>query len=855
MISERGREAPDTDNSSTPVETVPGDPGPVVGRRRRSGRLLKVAGALAALILAPLLGFAMYAATLPLPSDPASAAPAESTRLLDRQGRLLVDLAPGGYHHVVPLAAMPAALVAGTVAAEDASFYSNPGVEPLAIGRALFLDLRRDSGQLYGGSTLTQQLVRTLLLSPQERRSGSLTRKLHEAALALRLTRLLPKERILALYLNSVYYGNLAYGVDAAAQVYFGQPVSSLDLAQCALLAGLPRAPAFYDPLRHPEAARRRQRDVLRLMAQRGAISPGQEAQAAAEPLQFVNGMAHGAAPHFTAYVVDLLEERLGAARVRQGGLTVRTSLDLDLQHVAEGIVARRVGALAAHNAHDGALVALDPRTGEVLALVGSADPTNRRISGAVDVALSPRQPGSAIKPFTYAAAFANGLSPATIVSDVPTTFPTREGDAYTPQNYDLQFHGPVPLRVALASSLNVPSVALLQRVGLGRMLGLAHAAGMTTMNDARRYGLALTLGGGEVRLLDLTSAYGVFAAGGVRHPPLALLDVRDSHGQVVLAEAPGGGGQVLGPHGVQVAYLITDVLSDPQARLLGFGEGSPLELPDQPGHFGAAVKTGTTGNWRDNWTVGYTPDLVVGVWVGNADNSPMRDVSGVTGAAPIWRDAMEAALRGRSAVPFVRPPGLVSLQVCAESGNLPTAFCPHQRLETFIAGQQPRQADTSWRQVTVDSATGRTATASTPPGRRVTRLYRLFPPEARAWARDHGYPDLPAPAHAGVTTRADPGGLALTAPPRQAVYQISPSLPRGNQRIAIAAQALSASVSRVTLSVDGRSVGTFTEPPYSVDWPLQAGKHVVAVAGWDAAGRPVPGQSGTITVLDPAPP
>ncbi len=821
-------------------------------RRRFRATWRRVIVGLLGMLGVIMLAVAAYVATIPIPNDLMAAAPAESTRILDRNGRLLAEIPAGGYHDSVAITAMPPALIDATLAAEDISFFSNPGVDPGGIVRALFLDVQHMGGQLYGGSTLTQQLVRNLLLTPDERRSTSVTRKIHEAALAIRLTRLLPKSTILALYLNNVYYGNLAYGVDAASEIYFGRPVNTLDLAQAALLAGLPRAPSLYDPLRHLEAAKSRQHQILHLMIAHGLISASEEHQAMTEALIFVSGVNKtGEAPHFIAYVLDVLEGVLGTERVRQGGLTVRTSLDLDLQHQAERIVARRVAALADHNAHNGALVAIDPRTGEVLALVGSAAWHNARISGEVDVALSQRQPGSAIKPFTYVAAFQDGLSPATVIADVPRSFPTKEGTGYTPQNYDLQFHGMVSLRVALASSLNVPSVALLQRVGLAHMLGVAHAMGITTMNDAGRYGLSLTLGGGEVRLFDLTSAYGVLATGGVRHPPLVLLDVRDATGHELLEGRSDAGGQVLGPHGPQIAYLITDILSDPAARLIGFGEGSQLELPGREDHFGAAVKTGTTTDWRDNWTVGYTPDLVVGAWVGNADNSPMRDVSGVTGAAPIWHDMMQSALQGKPARSFARPPGLHTLLVCADSGKLPGLACPHLSLETFLEGQEPRQTDASWQYIKVDSVTGQAATAHTPASRVVSRLYRIFPPEAQAWARANGYPVPPLPGDEETGGGRTPA-LVLSSPSPLSVYQISPSLPRGDQRILLSAEAPDGAVRKLSLTVDGQIVGTFSGPPYSTDWILQPGVHDIAVVGWDSSGRRMNGQSVRITVTMP---
>lgn len=654
---------------------------------------LAAAVAAAAVVTA---GAVAYALT-PLPTSLAALLPADDTRILDRHGRLIADLPRGGIRHVdVAFAALPLTLRQATLAAEDNSFYSNPGIDPLAIARAAVLDLR--GGALYGGSTITQQLVRNTLLPPDERSSRSLLRKLHEALLALKLTRHLGKDGILALYLNTVNYGNLTYGAEAASQLYFGRPAAQLDLAQAAMLAGLPRAPSLYDPLRHPDAARGRQLAVLRLMLQHGYITPEQERLAAAEPLRIGSAALQGdsdPAPHWVTYVLGLVSDKLGAARVAQGGLTIRTTLDLALQQAATESVRRRVAEIAQeHNAHDAAVVSIDPRSGEILAMVGSADPTNRAIDGAYNVALAPRQPGSAIKPFTYLAALdrwspgaANlGLTPASLLDDVPTTFRAPDGSLYQPMDYDAQFLGRVPLRVALGSSLNIPAVEVLQRVGIDRMLRMAHNAGITTMYRSDRYGQALTLGGGEVTLLDLTSAYGTIADLGMRHAPRAVLSVSDAAGHELGDWSPPPAAQAFGPRGPQLAAEMTDMLSDDAARLPSFGANSLLVLPDRP----AAAKTGTTFDWHDNWTVGYTPDLVTGVWVGNADNAAMERITGVTGAAPIWNDVMTAALRDVAPRPFPIPPGMVRAAVCQDTGLAPEPGCRTPTTELFIAGTEP---------------------------------------------------------------------------------------------------------------------------------------------------------------------
>lgn len=767
---------------------------------------------------------------------------APSTRIYDRHGRLLYEISDprAGRHTAVPLERIPLALRQATVATEDASFYTNPGVDLRAIIRALWINLR--GGEVRsGGSTLTQQVARNLLLDPQQRQERTLTRKLRETILAWRLARAFSKDEILTLYLNQTYYGHLAFGVEAAARTYFGKPVEQLDLAESALLAGLPQSPAAYDPLTNPEAARARQATVLDLMVKQGYISEEQAQLAKAEKLQFAATPFPIEAPHFVMAVWSLLEREYGEALYRQG-LVVTTTLDLDWQHAAEAIARRHLARLKeeqpASNVNDAALVALDPHTGEILAMLGSPDYFDARISGAINMALAPRQPGSAIKPITYAAAFSgeNPWTAATMILDVRTSFPTREGTPYVPENHDRRYHGPVLVREALASSYNIPAVKALEHVGLERMVRLARALGISTFTDTSRFGLALTLGGGEVRLLELTAAYAAFANGGYRVQPTAILAVatNDERGTLDKGYSPAASRQpsapVLDP---RVAYLITDILSDDDARAPTFGHNSVLHL-SRP----AAAKTGTTTDWRDNWTIGYTPDLVVGVWVGNADNSPMYNVTGISGAGPIWHDFMEQVLKGRPPLHFKEPPGLVRVEVCALSGLLPTPYCPHKRTELFIAGTQPTQADTFYRPIQIDLATGFPASPDTPPERRATRVALVLPPEAREWARENGqWPVIDDPGMMNEAEGAALRPLWLTSPDPGAILRLSPALPHAEQRIAIQAQA-SISLAQITLLADGEVLAEFTGPPYRALWTLAPGSHTFQAIGKDAQGQ-----------------
>ncbi|MEP7359467.1 MAG: transglycosylase domain-containing protein, partial [Anaerolineales bacterium] len=564
-------------------------------------------------------------------------------------------------------------------------------------------------------STITQQVARNMLLDPQERATRTLTRKLRESILAWRLGRAYSKDDLLALYLNQTYYGHLAYGVEAAARTYFGKSVRDLDLAESALLAGLPQAPSVYDPLLFPEAAGARQAVVLDLMAKQGAITAEAARQAKAETLQWTSAAFPIEAPHFVFYVWNLLEQKYGPD-VLYSGLTVVTTLDLDLNRAAQDIARRRLADLAnplkaPANATDAALVALDPHTGQVLAMLGSPDYFNAPIAGAINLAVSPRQPGSAIKPITYAAAFSPEFcaaaspaagcpwTPATMILDVRTAFTTKEGFSYVPQNYDRNYHGPVSARAALAGSLNLPAVLTLDHIGIPTLLSLAGRMGLTTLSDADRIGLALTLGGGEVRLLDLTAAYAILANGGRRVEPVAVLKITRANGQVVEQWRAPTAERVLDE---RVAFLITDILADNTARAATFGFNSVLQIGVP-----AAAKTGTTTDYRDNWALGYTPDLVAGVWVGNTNNTPMINLSGVSGAGPIWHDFMRTALAGKPQSDFSAPPGLVRAEVCVPSGLLPTPLCPRTRAEWFLDGTVPTLPDNLYQSFRLDTRTG----------------------------------------------------------------------------------------------------------------------------------------------------
>jgi 1A family penicillin-binding protein len=672
----------------------------------------------------------------------------QTARILDRNEQLLGEFndPEGGRRTVIPIERIPRALRDATIAAEDANFYQHPGFDVVAILRALYQNVRGRE-IVSGASTITQQLIKNTLLTPEQ----TPDRKIKEAILAWEVSRRYSKDRILELYLNEVYYGNLAYGVEAAAQTYFGRSVSDLELAELTFIAGLPQAPSTYDPYVNPQAARGRQDYVLEQMVRHGMLSREQADAARARPIALRPRQESGPvqAPHFVNFVRQLLERSYSSDTLFREGLQIRTTLDLRLQQQAEKAARDQVAELRQRNAGNAAVVAIKPNSGEILAMVGSVDYDDVSIAGQVNVALADRQPGSALKPFTYLTAFEHGWAPSTMVMDVPTTF----GGTYTPLNYDQKFRGPVSVRRALGASLNVPAVKALEFVGMDAMLQTVHRMGINGLRDPARYGLSVTLGGGEVTLLDLTFAYAPFANNGLqsglplaeadRTPssrqfePVAILEIRRADGALLYQQQPAEPKPVIDPG---LAYLITDILADDEARAETFGANSPLKL-SRP----AAAKTGTTDNFHDSWVIGYTPDLVAGVWVGNSDGSPMRDIVSAAGAGRIWHTFMEAALADVPARPFPRPPEIVSREVCKLSGLLPTPDCPEKVEALFTPSNVPTKPDDLYRRVEICKVNGKLAFDRVPANARESRVFVVFPPPDADWGPKNGFPAPPA--------------------------------------------------------------------------------------------------------------
>ncbi len=695
--------------------------------------------------------YSYFSQDLPSPDRLQTQQNGGSTKILDRNGKLLYELfdPQAGRRTSVPLSEISPDVIHATIDIEDSTFYDNPGVSIRGTLRAAIAILRGE--EIQGGSTITQQLIKRVLLTPQV----SIDRKIQEWILAYRVNQMYSKDQILDWYLNEIYYGNMSTGIEAAAESYFGKSAKDLDLAQSAMLAGLPQAPSLLSPLVDPKAAKERQRLVLDAMVRQRDITQAQADAAFKEPLVYRPMKYSIEAPHFVMYVRDLLEQKYGPKALYSEGLTVRTTLDLNMQHEAEQIIRQHVAKLATDNIHNAALVAMQPGTGEILAMVGSANYFDPSIDGQVNMATAERQPGSTFKPITYAGAFMKGWSPGTVLLDYYTVFKDRLGRPYTPHDFEPGWRGPVTVRSALANSMNVPAVKTMEFVGVKNAINLAHKMGITTINPNGPYDLSLALGVGGVKLLDMVYAYSVFANNGVMNgepvpkdqqipgyrtlQPVSILSVTDSSGKVLEQYNGPDHAQVLSP---QVSYLITNILSDNAARSLLFGANDPLNI-GRP----AAAKTGTTDENRDLWTIGYTPDLVTGVWVGNSDNQPIAQTLSTLTAAPIWHDFMAQATKNMPPTNFQEPSGLERVKICPIDGLLPNKYCPNPITELFIKGTAPTKVSDIYRSVVIDKTTGRLAGPSTPPENREEKVIEVYPPEWAAWAKAAGKPAPPQPA------------------------------------------------------------------------------------------------------------
>lgn len=687
-------------------------------------------------------GYTSIARDLPDITDLESkASDFETARIFDRNGNVLYTLADpnAGNRTRVTLAEISPHVINGTIATEDSRFYSNPGFDPVGIGRAI-LQAAQEGEIVSGASTITQQLVRAIVLEEDERTERSFRRKVREIILAAEIGRIYDKNTILEIYLNEIYYGNLAYGIEAAAQTYFNKSAADLTLGEATLLVGLPQAPALWDPYSAPDKALGRQTEVLNLMLNEGYITREAGIEAQNEMIAFVSDLEPidrtASHPHFTFTVLQQAETLLGSQAIYRGGLRILTTLDPAAQQLAEQTLANAEATINAGGANNAAMVVVQPATGQILALVGSVDFNDETINGQVNMALAPRQPGSTIKPFVYLSALEKGWTPATLIWDVPTQFPDGLNPAYEPKNFDDSFHGPLRLRPSLGNSYNIPAVKALEFVGVCQFISNMQKLGLSSLQDdgcietgaPRNYGLALSLGGGNISPLEMSGAFATLANQGLYIEPYAITRIENRAGDVLFEQPP------IDPNSSQVvrpehAFLINDILSDNSARLAEFGTNNPLVLS---GHR-AAAKTGTSGtnrlDVRDAWTIGYTQHVVTAIWVGNTDNEPIGEgQSGTQLAAPIWNVFMSQYLVSQTAVDFVRPPGVVDVEICVFSGTRPSEDCAERRQEIFAEDQLPLDSEFDFvEKVPVDLWTNLRATDACPESVYEASFFRLL--------------------------------------------------------------------------------------------------------------------------------
>lgn len=655
---------------------------------------------------------------LPLPTKLTSYSFPASTQIFSRDGQLLYEIYADKNRVPVALEDLPDYVKWATIASEDKDFYSHHGFAFRGIIRAAFNTLFRRS--LQGGSTITQQLVKNALLTPDR----TLKRKVREAVLAFTTEVIYTKDQILEMYLNQVPYGGTAWGIQAAAQTYFDKNAKNLSLAEAALLAGLPASPTRFSPFgAHPELAKSRQERVLTAMVEEGYLPAKEAEEAKNRELEYAPAAIEIRAPHFALWVKELLVEKYGERLVEQGGLKVYTTLDLAFQEETQKIIAGQVEAVESRQVSNGAALVTNPKTGEILAMIGSRDYFDNKHDGKVNVTIRPRQPGSSIKPLNYALGIEKKtITPATTLNDMPTCFTVAGQKPYCPVNYDGRYRGPIQVRFALGGSVNIPAVKVLALNGVADFINFARSMGITTWEDPSRYGLSLTLGGGEVKMIDMATAFGVFANLGVRQDIYGIERIVDNTGKEIFAKKEDEGPRVLS---IETAYLISHILLDNNARAGTFGSFSDLVIS---GHPEVSVKTGTTNDFRDAWTIGYNPSRLVAVWMGNNDNSQMRyGTAGAVAAAPAWNEIMSFVLQDREEEWPPQPEGIVGAQVCtsfSQSSEDGTS-CP-TRFEYFLKDTVPEAPAIEKRFMEIDKSTGLMATDATPPENREMREFAV---------------------------------------------------------------------------------------------------------------------------------
>lgn len=776
--------------------------------------------------IAALLILGWIAKDLPNPNRIIDRTVAQSTKIYDRTGEtLLFNIHGNEKRTLIELTDLPKYVIQATLTAEDREFYSHRGISITGILRSAFKNLT--TGSRAGGSTLTQQLVKNAVLSPEK----TYTRKIKEIILSWQIEKRFSKDEILQLYFNEIPYGSVAYGVEAGAQTYFDKTVRDISLAEAAILAALPKAPTYYSPYgSNVDALIERQHWVLDSMAELGYITETDAEFAKNEKLEFNQKREDITAPHFVMYVREYLTKKYGELTVEQGGLQVITTLDIIKQELAEKVVAEGAEVNLDWGASNAALIALDTKTGQIVAMVGSKDFFDEEIDGQVNVTTRPRQPGSSFKPVVYAAAFKKGYTPDTVLYDIETKFLNYDGQDYEPKNYDLKEHGAVTMAKALAGSLNIPAVKTIYLTGVDNVIDLAEDLGYTTLSNRSRFGLSLVLGGGEVTLLEHVNAFAALAREGEYHPPVSILEIKDKDGNI-LEEYKKKEKKVLSS---QIARLINKVLSDNGARAYVFGENNYLTLGGRP----VAAKTGTTNDYRDAWTLGYTPSLAVGVWVGNNDNSKMkRGAAGGVVAAPIWNSYMRQILGDTPFENFKSPTGIetdkpalngsitegVKVKIDKVTGKLATSLTPESQVEEKIF----KQAHSILHWVNKDDPQGNTKPNQS--GEQYTRWEEAI----ALWAEKNNIiSEEPPTEFDDLHNAANRPTINITSPnknqtitSRNLQASVSASAPRG--------------VARVEYYINNQLLKNVTSAPYSLnvfieDPSIQSGFYTLKAIAYD---------------------
>jgi penicillin-binding protein 1C len=718
-------------------------------------------------LLVFLLGLILVSASsyLPIPKERLHPGPVVSLSLVDRNGTLLREILSdrGGRCRWIQLQDVPAELVQATLVAEDKYFFLHPGINLFAVIRALYQNIR-DGRIVSGASTISQQVVRNVTLSRR-----TIFAKIREAWLAIRLERTLSKEEILTQYLNRIYYGNQANGLSAASKLYFDKKPEDLSLAEAAFLAGLPRSPSTLDPYRHFRQAKKSQERILSQMCAHGYIEESQEQRAKSESLQLIPAKQNFRTPHFCDYVL----QQIPSSQLKNLS-RIQTTCDYRLQEKIETLVRDHINSLDKKGITNAAVMVLDNLNGEILSMVGSKDFFDHRHHGQVNGAVSLRQPGSTLKPFTYALALEKGMTAAEILEDREMYFSTQQG-SYSPRNYDKKFHGPVRLRQALACSYNVAAVSLLGQFGPDPLYQRLKQLGFASLDkSSSHYGIGLTLGNGEVTLLELSRAYAALARGGIYLEDRSILKCFDKKGKVLTWDDQRKSQKIFSP---QIAFLLASILADRDARVPAFGYISPLNLP-----FECAVKTGTTKDFRDNWTVGFTPRYTVGVWVGNFDGNPMHNISGVTGCGPLFKDIMLLLENKNPEIKFPKDEKLIKIRICPLSGKLASEHCPGAIDDFFIKGTEPDEY--------CDLHTG--------------------------GEKPRNFPDFQRDE------------FRILFPLDKDVFKIDPVLRQEYQRIKLKTSSPEdRGFDRVEWFVDNCKIGS-SSYPYILDWKLIPGKHII---------------------------